>query len=396
MGEIMVKVLFASYGGGHIKAILPVIEKLRADKDYDCQVLALNSATNECRARHIPYKTLRDFVHLYPPDMMVKGRELAAELTHSTLSPEESAAYLGIGFYGLCQELGEDADSEAYRTSGRQAFCPTHAMEMLLSDIKSDIVITTNAPRFEKALQQAARNLGIASLCLVDFYPGAELEWLATPNYGTRVCVIDEFVKNQLVEKGRDVSDIVVTGNPAFDHYGTAQASEEANRYRNQHMNGAERIIAYASNLEPDDGQGPPLQERLLDFLEKECAALGYRLSLRRHPSERSSVRPPNVLDGNVVSLETFMASADAMITFPSTVAYEARLLGTPVIVLGMSRLASDAGYWHTGEYRIAEYMAMLGQMLKDVPKRPEQKPFLQRFASDKVIDVMKKIACNL
>ena len=67
----------------------------------------------------------------------------------------------------------------------------------------------------------ASKYLNIPSLCLVDLFGVQEIDWLKVNGHGTKICVIDNKVKNFLIENGRNADEIVVTGNPAFDEINT-------------------------------------------------------------------------------------------------------------------------------------------------------------------------------
>lgn len=386
------KILFAAYGGGHIKVLLPVVQELlRENGAFEPVVLAFTTAKNDCKARCIACQTMLDFVHLFPPQAIEIGQKLASELAYHAIDVEESAAYLGISFWELVQEFGEEEAYKLYREKGRSVFCPVKAMEKILAELKPDMVVSTNSPRCEKALLKAANNLGATSICVADFYVDKTATWLAEDWCGTKICVLDEFVKQQLIDIGRNPAQIIITGNPAFDHYGSKSAQEEAEKYRTENIRPYSKIIAYASNTEPD-GETKNLPQLILDFLVKECKRLGYRLSHRQHPSEAVATRPEEVLNGNAVSLETFISSADLMVTFPSTVIYEARLLAVPTLALGMSGWMYISGYLAAGKYSIASNFEEISMVLEQLGERVKKLDLLKNKATNAVIEVIKGI----
>jgi len=387
------KILFAAYGGGHIKVLLPVVQQLlQKNHGFEPQILAFTTAVNDCKAQNIPCKTMLNFAHLYPPEAMEIGRKLASELPYNAVNSDESASYLGISFFELAENIGYEAAYKEYKEKGRASFYPVKSMEKLLAEIKPDLVVTTNSPRSEMALLKAASNLGIPSLCVVDFYISKLATWLSNDWCGTKICVLDEFVKQQLIDIGRDPSQIIITGNPAFDHYGVLEAQKIVKKYREKNISGYSKLIAYASNVEPKSDEPIQLQNRVLDFLVQECARLGYRLSHRQHPSEAVTKRPENILNGNEVSLETFISSADLMITFPSTVIYEARLLGVPTLALGMSKLMEQSEYIMAGNYKTAYNFEEISNFLEKLETNAEKQLFTSEKACKKVIVVLKEI----
>lgn len=389
------KILFAAYGGGHIKVLLPVIEEiLQTDDEFEPQVLAFTTAVNDCKARGVACQTMLDFAHLFPPQAMEIGRKLAGELSYHAIDFEESAAYLGISFWELAQEIGEKEAYKKYKEKGRGVFNPIKTMEKILGETKPDLVVSTNSPRNEMALLKAAYNLGIPSICVVDFYIDTVSVWLYENWCGTKICVLDEFVKKQLLDGERNPEHIVVTGNPAFDHYGSQEAGEIAQKYRKDNLNGASKLIAYASNswVETSDTADRQLKNETLHFLMRECERLGYQLSHRQHPGEAMVTRPQSVLNGNAVSLETFMSSADLLVTFPSTIIYEARLIGVPTIVLGMSELIDFVPYAKAGNYRIAQTFQEISLALEASKKPSENSVASPQKATELIIEVIKEM----
>jgi predicted glycosyltransferase len=395
------KLLFSAYGGGHIKVLLPIVEELLQTSDeFEPQVLAFTTARTDCRARGIPCKTMLDFSYLFPPEAIEIGKKLAEELPYKAIDFEESAAYLGISFSELSEELGYDAACKAYNEKGRSIFCPVKAMEKILTELKPSILITTNSPRCEMALLKAASNLGIPSICVVDFYINKTASWLAEDWCGKRICVLDKFVEQQLINIGRNPEHIVITGNPAFDHYGKEISLEKANKYRKDNIANHKRLIAYASTswIESTDTNDKLLKNDILDFLIKECTRLGYILSHRQHPGEPRTQRPSGVLNGNDVPLETFMSSADLIITFPSTIIYEGRVLGIPTLALGMSELVKQSNYLIAGNYKIVynfQEIREILESLKEIDEYSNRKLSSFNKATDLVIEEIKKIACN-
>jgi predicted glycosyltransferase len=389
-------ILFAAYGGGHMKVLLPVVQELLQENgEFQPMVLAFTTAKNDCKERNVPCQTMLDFVDLFPPQAMEMGRRLANELSYHAIDLEESAAYLGISFLELAQEIGEEEAYKKYKKEGRKILHPVQSMEKLLAKLKPDMVVSTNSPRSEMALLKAANNLGIPSICVVDFYIDKVSTWLAENWCGTKICVLDEFVKKQLLNDGRNPEHIVVTGNPAFDHYGSKTSQEEAEKYRKENIKGCSKLIAYASTswVESSDTPDKQLKNEILIFLMQECERLGYRLSHRQHPGEAMVSRPLSVLNGNEVTLETFMSSADLLVTFPSTIIYEARLLGVPTIVLGMSELIDFVDYAKAGNYEIIDNFEEISVVLESLSRRNEDQPPTHKKASKRVIEVIKGMA---
>lgn len=83
-----------------------------------------------------------------------------------------------MGLRDLARDLGREAALERVRQTGRTAFEPVDVMRRYLRQTRPDIVITTTSPRFECALQKAARLEGIPGLAVGDLFLVDERDWI--------------------------------------------------------------------------------------------------------------------------------------------------------------------------------------------------------------------------
>ena len=111
----------------------------------------------------------------------------------------------------LIDQFGKEKAKEIWLNHGRQGFYPINFFKKILRNIKPDLVISTNSPRSEKAALRASKYLNIPSLCLVDLFGVQEIDWLKVNGHGTKICVIDNKVKNFLIENEENADEIVVT-----------------------------------------------------------------------------------------------------------------------------------------------------------------------------------------
>ena len=246
-----------------------------------------------------------------------------------------------------------------YGAKGRHAFLPSGFFERVLRGIGPDLLIATSAPRSERASQMAAKRCGIPSVCVVDLFAGAEIEWLKEPGFGTRVCVLSDGVRKRLIDHGRDPKDIVVTGNPAFDKLFDEKVKRQAFARRSALGWDEKFVIAWASQVEhsvhPFTGrrgrpETPSLIERELIGIVRANKRLA--LWIRRHPSE---IRPlPQESERIRVSdtdeeVELMLHGSDAIATISSTVGLQGAVIGKPIISMEFSSIASGAPYREMG-----------------------------------------------
>ena len=158
----MSRLLFVSYGGGHVAMLAPVARAAIA-AGHDVTYLALTTAGGVTRGLGIPtlgYDELWDYA---APGARSYGAELAAELPPGGSVPEaESIAYLGISFADLAAVEGGERARARFIDEGRHAFLPVATMKRFLAAFRPDAVIASNSPRTEQAALLAARDLAMS------------------------------------------------------------------------------------------------------------------------------------------------------------------------------------------------------------------------------------------
>jgi hypothetical protein len=346
-------VLFVAYGGGHIKMLLPVAQRLRESGIAQPRILALTTAAVLAREAGFQPLGFADFVTPEDASALEIGGVLASDLPPSDVSKEESIAYLGLSFMSLVSEVGEAEAQRRYTAIGRQCFEPVSIFRRILSKLRPDVLVTTNSPRAEKAAVLAAAQLAIPAICVVDLFAMDEIAWLGRPGYANKICVLHPSVRDRLIQAGRAPHEVVATGNPAFDGINTEKVLGASQRIREeQHWNHRE-IVLYASQPEPlhhpsVPGQtgDPTLPARIQEALEHWARKATNRLLvIRKHPSESNPIQPsehPTAVDGAVIhngrqfELHPLLHAVDLVVTMNSTVGLEACIAGRPVIqVLG-------------------------------------------------------------
>ncbi len=330
------RVLVVAYGGGHINAVLPVIEKLRTQGNTDVIVLGLTTAANVLQRAGISCLGFRHFLNDADGAAIATGQRLAHTVpSGSGVSHAESIAYLGLSYVDLVERVGEEQAAAQYAARGRQAFLPVGILRRVFETLRPDLVLATNSPRAERAAILVAREKSIPSICLADLFLGHELEWIRSNEYADRLLVLSDFVKQRVVSAGRKPESIYVTGNPAFDRLADPVWKSEATRIRIQRGWNGRKVILWISHPMP---WHPPTRDQIKEALIEACMAHeDWQLVLRSHPSEPDIPLPAlprvTVSNPNTDLVPALLHATDAAVTMLSTMGLEAALLGVPLVL---------------------------------------------------------------
>jgi len=338
-------IFFVCYGGGHSAAVKPVIKRLKAS-GQKVTVLALTTARPSMMADNLPAVGVKELIPLVPgySRCLRVGRILVkSQMLHPAVEVEESCAYLGVGFHSLVKTNGLIEAKNKYLSAGRHSFLPISFFIELFKRHRPSVVVATNSPRYERAALEAARELNIPSVCIVDLYAYYEIQWCATKNYARKICVLNEQVRERFEKAGVPSERLRITGNPAFDRLAKIDRLKRRGIVRQaQGIDEARSVIVWISQPEPNrhpfsgvvgDVNYPLIVESYL--FEVFGSDPNLQLVMRLHPSES---RPPAVRGDRVrysnssEFLDDLLCSADCVITASSTVGLEAALLGLPVI----------------------------------------------------------------
>lgn len=344
----MKRVLVAAYGGAHVAIAIPVREALiRAG--FEPVMLGLTTAVDVLRRNGIPCRRVLDYVDLHSPGVARWGGYLS-EFHHREgigISRDESMAYLGAGMAELVEEVGESQAVELHRQLGLNALLPKALLQRILEQEAIDGVITTDSPRAERAALNAAQALGIPSVCVVSNFPHIGMEYLRRPDNGAVMCVLNERIRSQLIEAGRAPGSVVVTGNPAFDALASPDNPRRRRTLRAQAgLADCDWTVLWAEQPEPAD---PDLPRRMRQHLMGLCRTHGWRLMVRLHPSSQAAggdVLPAGALESpRTESTRDALLKSDAVVTFTSTIGFEALVLDKPVVVVAVSQYSGFVDY---------------------------------------------------
>jgi len=403
--------LFVSYGGGHVKALLPVAQRVRELGIARPLYLALTTAAAAVKQAGIPSVGFRDLLSADDERARRKGEELVQQLQVQAADREESIAYLGLSYTEMEDRLGVQAAAEQYARYGRQAFLPIAVLDRVIASYQPSLVIATNSPRAEQAAIQAARVRGVPSACLVDLFGIWERELLARPDYADAVCVLNEAVRESLVAAGRPASHLHVTGNPAFDSVRDPAMVAEGARLRREAGWDGLHVCLYASSPEPKEipgvsGKGDPELPRRIESALVEAAQANPALALwlRRHPSEApatevaQAAHPRIRVSTTEMPLHASIHASDEVIVTVSTVGVEASLAGKQVTQVRGSILDHLSPYLAMGvaqrELAVDEVAAAYGTAASRPTSRQARATvgIASASAADRVVAVLRSL----
>ena len=402
-GSIMKKALFVTYGGGHVNMVIPVVKELKARGGWEITVMGLTGAHEKLKENSIPSLRYLDLVEASDSEALKLGKELA--LTHhnpsSSMSYEESVAYLGLSYFDLITRLGLEKASSEVRRIGRRAFLPLEPMNRLLAKVKPDIVIATNSPRSEEASIRVAKTFDIPSLCMVDLL-GTDWEFPAVLDntFATKIAVMSEYVRDHLVAKGRRPESIALTGNPAFDQLCNEQLLEDSKLFKIPKWN-SKVLILWASQELPEKGLREKILKQLTSISLKNPS---YKILYRPHPSEAIlKIEDDSDIEilSSKINMATVLHAVDIVIVASSTVGMEAALIGKPVIQIMLSKFSTLAPYYDMGIAIPAFDLNELNNILNEIVNRSKRVIAMERCiaklpkigkASDNVCDVIESL----
>jgi len=402
----MINICIVSYGGGHAAMLVPVIIKLKKNSNFNITVLALTTAGSVMENHNIDYVSYKDFTYLADKSFLEKGTSMVGKQSASSVIPHvESVAYHGINYLDLIKQYGELEASNKYKSLGRQVFYPINFMKCLLSELNVDLLIATNSPRTERAAIDAASELQLKSLCLIDLFALQEVKWVGTKGYASKLCVLNQSVKDMLIDAGRSANEIEITGNPAFDSLSSLAAIASGNNIKKSRGWDCSKLttLLYASQPEPaqhpfTDLNGDPelprkIEQSLCDFIRVNT---NFRLVVRYHPSENVDFLPQErvYFSPREEDLHGLLHAVDIVIVTASTVGLEAYLVGKKVISVDNSIFTEDAPYSRMGISKGVDSVGLLPEKIVSVCQQSQSSKYSagNLNATQKVINVIEEL----
>ena len=357
----MKKIFFLGYGGGHINALIPVIKMFQKDSNYEVVAIGINLAADTLRKNGIPCKTLSNYM---TEEVLNIGHPLALKFHNfnSTVSYADSISYYGFSMKDLIADLGKDLAWRVFKLYDRRLMLPVNSMKYILQKEQPDVVVATTMHRFEAATIIAANELGIPSVKIEDLvgnvsipFPDklqanteeeykelllqgftenqivlkSELEQKDILEYRDRVrstylnmqpdriCVVSDYVKSELIRKGKLEESIRVTGQPAFDALLKWNDVDENRIIDQLGLDKSRPIFSYMSQ---------PLSNRaeILELVIETIRDIeGVQLVIKLHPNENGDIQRLVLQKMNynaVITKEISSAEITKISTITSTV----------------------------------------------------------------------------
>lgn len=247
------KALFACYGGGHVSMVLPIARQLLERGDWDVRVLGLTTAGQRLSDARIPFLGFADLFARFGSDRARRhGERLLGDASHPLVPRDESIAYMGTCYTELEDQVGTEEAALRYAQQGRAAFLPVEMMRKWLESEAPDVFFATTSPRAEKAGFQAARELSIPSIAIIDFHRPPKQWLMGESATGDRLCVANKASAEFFLANGRSNNELVITGNPAFDSLADPQLLDETKQIVAQREWPANELrILWGSQIEP-------------------------------------------------------------------------------------------------------------------------------------------------
>jgi UDP-N-acetylglucosamine:LPS N-acetylglucosamine transferase len=401
--------LFVTYGGGHLKAVLPVAKQL-INHGYSIYIFALTTAAESLKDSNLPFFSYKDLPEAFEQKNIDLGMKLAGELEttgnkKNVVSYEETVAYLGLNYIDLVKSFGILKAQKDWSREGRQIFYPINLMTKIIKKLNPSMVVSTNSPRSEKAAIDACFNLNIKSVCINDLFATQESAWLKNKNFANKLFVLNDKVKESLVNLGRPAEDIIVSGNPAFDSIYDEKHLINAKQIKKNMNLGINNInILYASTAEPrinvwtGDRGDVNLPEKIEKTLRSYVRAnKKTNLIIRRHPSQNQNV----IIEDRVFqsdqsqNIDDILNAVDIIVHSGSTVGLQGALIGKSVINIELSTFSADLPLtkmgFGTSLFSLSDFETVFNEEIKK-KNSIKNKNFIRPNATSNIVKEITKL----
>lgn len=341
------KILLATYGGVHVRAIKPIFDSL---KSLGFTVIALPLTTASLslpKSKNILH--LDDFI---PPEKQARinyyGEKFVDTKSLIQLPIQDSIHYIGWSILDLVEKYGEIEALNKFKTNGRKCFEQTSIAQHILETLNPDAVITTNSPRLEFALNQVANNKGLPSFVInTDPLGTNNINTLVTQSFTSTIYTLSNVAKNNLVKHGAKANNILVTGLPHYDYLKLIDYKTERLNGRNKiGLINEEKIVTwFTAQKTAVDNFPHEIFEEFLQELESICK---FKLVVRTHPSDTYKVRS---LHANHLSLIESIAASDIILTVGSTIVVESLMLNKNIIFMDFGEKSNQRLPFHKTDY---------------------------------------------
>jgi len=376
------KIFIACYGAGHVSMMTPVYKKLTFDKKVEVVALALSTAKNYFSRYDIRFKTLNDYKKIIMDKKSEHFGAMLADRWHmdsSGLTYEESILYLGVSMRDLVAMVGEAKAFRLLEEKGRQCFLPMSTMEKVINKENPDLIMTTNAPRMERAATLVGNKIGIPTINLHDDLGFKKRDYILSAD---KISVMSKITKDNLIEQGHDPDKISINGQPAFDTIEEELNNFDSDRIRKENGISNYPCLVLGTSMVGEKGKIMDITPLVCDTIE--ALDKKYQLIIKPHPSEDvnaykdfASTRTSKPIVISDINIRELLFISEALITFHSTIMIESVLMGKPLISVNITGKANPVPYlnWGLG-LEVANKKEMLFAINQELKSKNFQKKF--------------------
>ncbi|CAM1341416.1 CDP-glycerol glycerophosphotransferase family protein [Tenacibaculum amylolyticum] len=334
-------IFLVCYGAGHINLIEPIVDKLILNENYNVKLLALTTAYNKVKNKYTKdvLKNIKDYLFLFDENLdeiLKNGLKIFEDNYNASsgLSKLEVLFYIGLSLTEEINKTSYDTAYSNYQEKGRKSFLPVDTIGKILEHENTDLLISTTSPRFEKASLLASKKRNIKSIQILDLFDDDINKPIA--DY---TIVMNEKVKNNLLEKGFKSNQVLIFGQPAIERSVNSIFGMDENLILDKvKLDRKKKVLVYLSQ--------PPLKFNKIDnsysrvdykeinphiFKMLHSMTNEYNVLFRLHPNEditdyeESFTQYPDIrYTNNELNLFEVICIGDIIVTPYSTVAIEA------------------------------------------------------------------------
>lgn len=334
------KILFVTYGGGHVRIVIPIIEELISRK-HEVSILGLTSSVKDLKKYKYDYKNIREYLSLFDyieQKKILEYGELVIDDAFddkSGLDKDDIKVYLGINLWDLSLQYENfDKCLNEFKLNGRRGFFPINLMERIIRYENPDVLVVTSGQRSEKAAAIVANKMDIQVVRIIDLLG----ENLVIP-YDAKVCVMNDYAKNNILESNSKINtnDVFVTGQPNIEL--KYNYRDQIKFYQNNNLDKYEKKVSFFS--QPNIPYRSIVFKEYIKLFESNSNYFGV---WKLHPNEDISLYdnlvnqlPPNLIVVKDDDTNVLIEESNLVITFYSTVGLQAIVAGKLLLVINLT-----------------------------------------------------------
>ena len=341
----MRKILFVTYGGGHVNIINEIAQSLLNVEGVYFNILALTTAYHNLIDLYPKgtVKKISDYNYLFgdiKKDVLNWGNKFLDDNYNDkgVVTKNETIHYIGYSYVDLILKHGNEMAAQIYREKKRNGFLPTTIIEKIILEEDFDTIIATTSPRFELASLLAGNKLKKRTIQILDLF--GEIHPLPIAK---EIITINEDVTKSLKQQGvRSV----------FYEYGQPSIEKTVNKIKSIDINkvksklnispkkkvlllATQKLIEFHQDLSKGDiVNNVNVYNKLFNILFNIVNKFNLELVVRIHPSENIFFYKKlldkykckvTFLNDKLDSIES-VAICDYLVTHSSTIGLEAMI----------------------------------------------------------------------